>query len=149
MRKKMFAIQATIVLIVIAAMVTSVSAATTPGSLTFSNTPLTVPEGESEPAISVGSSGTLAITGLQWLFDPNFFGTHLWTGPFGSTPTFRGLIDANLQKPGKAIFGSGDADVDLGSTGTLHATTLIFLVNPTFNGFKLGVSAIKIGRAHV
>jgi hypothetical protein len=117
-------------------------AATTPGSLSFSNTPLTRAEGESEPAISVSANGTLAVTGLQWLFDPNFFGTHLWTGPFGSTPTFRGLVDANLQKSGKTIFGSGDADVDFGSTGTLHASSLIFLLNPTFNGAKLGVSAI-------
>lgn len=125
-------------------MVTTITAnaATTTGSLTFSNTPLLRPEGESEPAISIGANGAMAITGLQWLFDPSFFGTHLWTGPFGSTPTFQGLVDAALQKPGKQVFGSGDADVDLGSTGTLHASTLIFLGNPTFNNFKLGVSAI-------
>ncbi len=119
-----------------------VSAATSTGSLSFSNTPLLRPEGDSEPAISIGSNGSMAITGLQWLFDPNFFGTHLWTGAFGSTPTFQGLIDAQLQHPGKTIFGSGDADVDLGSTGTLHATTLTFLLNPTFNKEQLGVSAI-------
>ena len=47
MKKKLFALQVTIVLMLVAAMVTSVSAATSPGSLTFSNTPLTVPEGES------------------------------------------------------------------------------------------------------
>lgn len=129
-----------IVLLIVTTM--AASAATTPGSLTFSNTPLLRPEGESEPAISIGSNGTMAITGLQWLFDPTFFGTHLWTGPFGSTPTFRGLIDAALQKPSKAIFGSEDADVDLGSTGTLHASTLIALVNPTFKSAQFGVSAI-------
>ena len=84
----------------------------------------------------------MAITGLQWLFDPAAYGTHLWTGPFGSTPTFRGLLDADLQKSGKSIFGSGDADVDLGSTGTLHASTLIFLVNSAFNNAQLGVSAV-------
>ncbi len=84
----------------------------------------------------------MAVTGLQWLFDPSFFGTHLWTGPFGSTPTFQGLIDASLQKTGKQVFGSGDADADIGSTGTLHATTLIFLINPVFNRAQLGVSAI-------
>jgi hypothetical protein len=112
------------------------------GALAFSNTPLIVPEGDSEPAISLASNGTMAITGLQWLFNPNFFGTHLWTGPFGSTPTFRGLLDADLQKPARSIFGSGDADVDFGSTGTLHATTLIFLINPPFNNAQLGVSAI-------
>ncbi|MGE5224519.1 MAG: hypothetical protein ACM3PY_18955 [Omnitrophica WOR_2 bacterium] len=133
----------TIVLVLLLIVTTmAASAATTPGSLTFTNTPLLRPEGESEPAISIGSNGAMAITGLQWLFDPNFFGTHLWTGPFGSTPTFQGLIDAALQKPGKQVFGSGDADVDLGSTGTLHASTLIFLINPTFRSAQLGVSAI-------
>src|SRR6266496_3085708 len=142
MRKKIFAFQVAIVFVVITAMVTSVSAATIPGSLSFSNTPLLRPEGESEPAISAAADGTLAITGLQWLFDPNMYGTHLWTGPFGSTPTFRGLLDADLQKPGKTIFGSGDADIDLGSTGTLHATSLIILVNSGFNNAQLGVSAI-------
>ncbi len=118
------------------------NAATAAGNLKFTNTPLLRPEGDSEPAISIGSNGTMAITGLQWLFDPNFFGTHLWTGSFGSTPAFQGLIDAALQKPGKQIFGSGDADVDLGSTGTLHASTLIFLFNPTSQNAQLGVSAI-------
>ena len=117
------------------------NAATTVGSLTFTNTPLLRPEGDSEPAIAIAANGRMAITGLQWLFDPNFFGTHLWTGPFGSTPAFQGLIDAALQKPSKTIFGSGDADVDLGSTGTLHASTLIFLFNPTAKKFQLGVSA--------
>jgi hypothetical protein len=117
-------------------------AATLPGALTFTNTPLSLPEGGSEPAITIASDGTMAMTGLQWLFDPSFYGTHLWTGPFGSTPTFRGLIDAELQKPGKSVFGSGDADVDLGSTGTLHATSLIFLINRPFINAQVGVSAI-------
>src|SRR5689334_15001180 len=131
-----------VVLAFLLASSTSVLASTSPGGLTFSNTPLLRPEGESEPAISVSANGTLAVTGLQWLFDPNSYGTHLWTGPFGSTPTFRGLLDADLQKSGKTIFGSGDADVDLGSTGTLHATSLIILVNSGFNNAQLGVSAI-------
>jgi hypothetical protein len=137
-----YAVRLLPVVVIIAVALSIASAATVPGFLSFTNTPLLRPEGESEPAISIGANGTMAITGLQWLFDPNFFGTHLWTGPFGSTPTFRGLIDADLQKPAKTIFGSGDADVDLGSTGTLHATTLIFLGNPTLNHFQLGVSAI-------
>jgi len=118
------------------------NAATTLGSLTFFNTPLLRPEGDSEPAISIAGDGTLVVSGLQWLFDPTFFGTHLWSGPFGSTPTFRGLIDATLQKRGKQVFGSGDADVDIGSTGVLHATSLIFLINPVFNRAQIGVSAI-------
>jgi hypothetical protein len=125
-----------------AVLVATAVGATSVGSLSFSNTPLVRPEGGSEPAISIGSNGTMAVSGLQWLFDPNFFGTHLWTGPFGSTPTFQGLLDNDLQRPGKQIFGSGDADIDIGSTGTLHATTLIFLINPRFNNAQLGVSAI-------
>jgi hypothetical protein len=141
-------IKSLIVLVVLAGLsVSTLVAGTVPGSLTFTNTPLLREEGDSEPAISIATNGTMAITGLQWLFDPNFFGTHLWSGPFGSTPTFRGLIDGNLQKPGKQIFGSGDADVDLGSTGTLHATSLIFLVNPTFANAQLGVSAITCSDA--
>jgi hypothetical protein len=122
-------------------------ASTIPDSLTFSNTPLLRPEGDSEPEISITADGTMAIVGLQWLFNPNFFGSHLWTGAFGSTPTFQGLIDAELQKPGKTIFGSEDADVDFGSTGTLHATTLIALVNPKFNRAQIGVSAIACPNA--
>src|SRR5262249_51228260 len=97
--------------------------------------------GVSEPTIRITSGGTMAISGLQWLFDPFFFGTHLWTGPFGSTPTFRGLTDAKLQKPAKSVFGSGDADLDIGSTGTLHASSLIFLVNKPFIRATVGVSA--------
>ncbi len=128
--------------VLVAVLAATAYGATTSGSLTFSNKPLLRPEGDSEPAISIGSNGTMAVSGLQWLFDPTFFGTHLWTGPFGSTPTFQGLIDAGLQKPGKQVFGSEDADVDIGSTGTLHASTLLALVNPAFNNAQFGVSAI-------
>jgi hypothetical protein len=112
------------------------------GPLTFSNTPLLRPNGNSEPEISISSNGTMAMVGLQWLFDPSSFGTNLWTGPFGMTPQFQGVIDASLQQPSKSVFGAGDADVNIGSTGTLHATTLIFLFNPTFKNVKIGVSAI-------
>jgi hypothetical protein len=131
-------------LVVLAAVVAATAhGATSTGSLTFSNTALVRPEGASEPAISISSNGTMAMTGLQWLFDPNFFGTHLWTGPFGSTPTFRGLVDGDLQRPAKQVFGSGDADVDIGSTGTLHETSLIFGINKPFNAAQLGVAAIS------
>src|SRR5436189_2301922 len=41
----------------------------------------------------------------------------------GSTPIFEGLLDSGLRQPGKIVFGSGDADFDIGSTNTLHATT--------------------------
>jgi hypothetical protein len=109
------------------------------GAVSFSNTPLLLDDGASEPAISIHSNGTMAMTALSWLT----FGTPLWSGPFGSTPTFRGVVDSDLQLPGRRlVFGGGDADVDLGSTGTLHASTLIFLTPPTVKSFTLGVSAI-------
>ena len=143
MRKRMLVTQ----LLIILGMAASMLASTSAGNLTFFNTPLLRSEGGSEPEISIAGNGTMAMVGLQWLFDPNFFGTHLWTGQFGSTPTFQGLIDAALQHPGKNIFGSGDADVDFGSTGTLHSTTLIFLFNPRFNRSQIGVSAIACPNA--
>src|SRR2546430_1964096 len=108
----------------------------------FTITPLLLPNGTSEPEISIGLDGTMGMVSLQWLFDPSNFGTDLWTGPFGATPTFQGVIDGALQHPGKSVFGAGDADVDIGASGRLHATTLIFLLNPTFNNAQLGVSAI-------
>jgi hypothetical protein len=128
--------------VLVAVVTASAYGATTSGSLAFSNTALTVPEGASEPAISIAANGRMAISGLQWLFDPTSYGTHLWTGQFGSTPTFQGLIDAALEHPAKQVFGSGDADVDIGSTGALHATTLIFLVNKPGGNATFGVSAI-------
>jgi hypothetical protein len=111
--------------------------------LTFSNTPLTLPTGSSEPAIAFDNDGNMALTGLSWLT----FGTNFWTGSFGATPTFQGQIDMNLQQPGRRVFGGGDADVDIGTNGTLHASTLIFIINAntfrTGRGFQLGVSAIS------
>jgi len=112
------------------------------GPIGFTNTPLLLTDGSSEPEISIGQNGTMGMVSLQWLFDPTAFGTHLWTGPFGSTPTEQGIVDNTLQHPGKQIFGAGDADVDIGSTGALHITTLVFLQNPTTK-FQLGVSAIS------
>jgi hypothetical protein len=109
---------------------------------TFSTAPLLLADGSSEPEISIGQGGTMAMVSLQWLFDPAAFGTHLWTGPFGAVPTHQGIVDNTLQHPGKSIFGAGDADVDIGSTGRLHISTLIFLFNPAFNNAQLGVSAI-------
>ena len=111
--------------------------------LSFSNTPLTVPDGSSEPAIAIDNNGNMALTGLSWLT----FGTNFWTGSFGSAPVFQGQIDMTLQQPGKRVLGGGDADIDIGSTGTIHASTLIFIINAntfrTGRGFQLGVSAIS------
>src|SRR5713226_206221 len=113
-----------------------VYASTSSGNLTFSNTQLLRPDGNSEPEISIAANGTMGIVALG---PP---GTSLWTGPFGSTPAFDGVIDAALQQHAKHVFGGEDADIDMGSTGTLHASTLIALVNPTFKTAQFGVSAI-------
>src|SRR4029434_9177672 len=59
-------------------------AGTVTGAVSFSNTPLLLDDGTSEPAISIHSNGTMAMTALSWLT----FGTPLWSGPFGSAPRF-------------------------------------------------------------
>ena len=110
-------------------------------SPTFTLTPLLLTDGSSEPELAVGADGTTAIVSLQWLFDPASFGTAFWTGVFGVPPTLQGIVDNTLQHPGKAVFGAEDADVDLGSTGHVHITTLIALLKP-IKGAQLGVSAI-------
>jgi BNR repeat-like domain len=129
---------ASLVVMTFVAVIALRSGAAAPATLSFTNTPLLTTDGNSEPAIAISASGTMALTALSWLE----FGTNFWSGPFGSTPTLRGKIDAGLQQTGRRVFGGGDADVDLGSTGTLHATTLIFIVNKPFTSFQLGVSAI-------
>jgi hypothetical protein len=118
------------------------------GSLNFTNTLLPRPDGDSEPEISIAANGTMGMVALSLgLASDMQFGTNLWTGPFGKTPAFQGIIDAALQQPGKTVFGGEDADVDFGSTGTLHMTTLIFLGNTTLTTGQLGVSAITCGNA--
>src|SRR3989441_1448247 len=124
-----------------------ITAAAAP-SLSFTNTPLLRPDGNSEPEISIAGNGTMAMVGLSLgLAADKQFGTSLWTGPFGATPTFQGIIDAALQQPGRVEFGGEDADVDFGPTGTLHLPTLLFLGNPTILTGQLGVSAITCRNA--
>jgi hypothetical protein len=131
---------------VLAALVTFGS--TSIGSLTFTNTLLSRPDGDSEPEISIAANGTMGMVALSLGLAPDMqFGTNLWTGRFGATPTFQGIIDGTLQQPGRTEFGGEDADVDFGSTGTLHMTTLIFLGNPTLIRGQLGVSAITCSNA--
>jgi hypothetical protein len=120
--------------------VVTANAATTVASLNFSITPLLQLEGSDEPTIRISATGTMAITALKPVFTQPY-GTHLWTGPFGSIPTFRGLLDVALPGPGGPFFGGGDADADLGSTGTLHATSLLFMVNAADRFLHIGVAA--------
>src|SRR5215470_4231408 len=127
-------------LLVIVLCVASAVAATAPGNLSFSNTPLLLlPNGSSEPEIAFHGN-FMAITSLAAPFGN---GTQLWTGDFGSTPNLQGAIDSALTKAGFAVvFGGGDADVDLGSTGALHATTLVIPVNKPFRAALISVAAI-------
>ena len=108
--------------------------------LSFINTPLLTKDGGSEPAITIGKDGTMIAGALSW----QLFQTNLWKGSFGSTPTFAGTPDANLE-PG--VGGGGDEDWDLASNGTLHGTTLIFFFNPQSKIRQLGVSAISCPNA--
>src|SRR5712691_7498567 len=113
------------------------------GGTAFSITRLNTRNGDSEPAISIGAGGTMAITGLPWLRSSvDDFATRLWTGSFGSVPTLQGGIDTGLIKPGSTVVGALDADVDVGSTGRLHATTLLGFVSPQSKSATIGVSAI-------
>ena len=110
-----------------------------PSSITFTNIPLLRPDGSSEPAVTIATDGTMVLSGLSW----QLFQTNVWKGSFGSTPTFQGGIDSSV---GKGI-GGGDADVDLGATGTLHVTSLMFFFNPTAQALQLGVSAVTCPHA--
>src|SRR5579859_2654049 len=49
--------------------------------------------GNSEPAITFGNDGTMAVDGLAWL--P--FAVNLWKGKFGATPSYFGAMDTNLH----------------------------------------------------
>jgi hypothetical protein len=120
------------------------SAATTNATVTFNNVPLTTAQGSSEPSISIGSDGTMAIDALGWLFP---FGTQLWTGTYGTTPTLRGAVDSAIHKANAVEFGGGDADVAISSDGTLHLTTLVILINKPFRAAQIAVSAINCGQA--
>src|SRR5881397_3262904 len=110
------------------------------GKLSFTNIPLLRPDGNSEPELSIGADGTVVYVGLSWT---QFF-TNTWKGSFGQTPVFQGTIDAAIANN---VGGGGDADVDIGSTGTLHVSTLVFFFNPVTKITQLGVSAITCPNA--
>ncbi len=126
------------------------------GSFAFSNTLLiatfqpppgytTAPHanstGDSEPAIAFGPDGTMAVDGLAWL--P--FQVNLWKGKFGSTPSYFGAMDTDLQNVGmgRTTLGDEDADVEITAAGTLLLADLDLVVNPNFNSFQLGVNVTR------
>jgi hypothetical protein len=110
------------------------------GDPSFSITPLLLSFGSSEPEVAF-NGGFMAITSLSWLL-PN--GTQLWTGNFGVTPNLQGAIDSALKKAGfTVVFGGGDASVDLGSTGALHATTIVIPINKPFRAAQISVAAVR------
>jgi hypothetical protein len=110
------------------------------GDPSFSITPLLLSFGSSEPEVAF-NGGFMAITSLSWLL-PN--GTQLWTGNFGVTPNLQGAIDSALKKTGfTVVFGGGDASVDLGSTGALHATTIVIPINKPFRAAQISVAAVR------
>jgi hypothetical protein len=128
--KTIFALS--LALIITLAVPTLVHATKTPS---FTNIALLRPDGGSEPELSIGSNGQVVSVALSW----TLFQTNAWAGAFGQTPTFQGGIDSMIQN---GIGGGEDADVDFGSTGTVHVTTLLAVFNPVTNIVQLGVSAI-------
>jgi hypothetical protein len=141
---KRFALAAVLSLLAAALFATNGSAAPA-----FSNTLLTVPftstnpnvvastTGDSEPSISIGANGQMAVGGLAWI--P--FQVNMWTGTAGSIPSFFGAMDTTIPELGARVgLGDGDEDIDIASTGTTHLADLDFVVNPTFRAFTLGVS---------
>src|SRR3989454_4797368 len=108
--------------------------------ITFSNTALVLASGSSEPAVTIGPGGTAVFTSLSWIT----FGTNVWKTSFGGPPGYQGIPDNGIAS---GQLGGEDADVDIGSTGTLHFTSLVALVNPRFTAARLGVSAITCPNA--
>lgn len=110
------------------------TAGSTPRYKNFLLTPVAPGQGDSEPAVTIGPDGTVVLGGLDWFL----YQTDVWKGSFGTAPAAIGPIDAHI---GTGV-GGGDEDLDLGSTGTLHASTLMFFFNPATQLTQLGVSAI-------
>ena len=65
-----------------------------PGAGTPSNS-----SGDSEPAIAFADDGTMAVDGLGWL--P--FQVNVWTGTFGSTPSYIGGLDQVVPSHGNKV----------------------------------------------
>src|SRR5215472_4505323 len=107
MRTKLAPVGAVAVLAAAAAVAPPAAAAGAAPTPAFTNTPLisilqlpgitTAPNadstGNSEPAITFGKDGSMAVDGLAWL--P--FQVNLWKGSFGATPAYFGAMDTDLN----------------------------------------------------
>jgi len=103
--------------------------------------PIANSTGNSEPAIAFGSDGAMAVDGLGWL--P--FQVNLWTGAFGSTPSYFGAMDTNLSLGGRGRteLGDEDADVEITAAHTTLLADLDLIINGGFNNVQLGVSVTR------
>jgi hypothetical protein len=96
--------------------------------------------GDSEPAIAFANDGTMAVDGLAWL--P--FQVNVWTGTFGSTPSYLGGLEQAIPSQGKrTTLGDEDADIEFTSAGTMLLADLNLVVNPAFNNAQLGVDVTR------
>jgi hypothetical protein len=97
--------------------------------------------GNSEPAIAFGKDGNMALDGLAWL--P--FQVNLWKGHFGTTPSYFGAMDTNLQNvgAGRTTLGDEDSDVEITSAGTTLLADLDLILNPNGSGAQLGVNVTR------
>ena len=96
--------------------------------------------GDSEPAIAFANDGTMAVDGLGWL--P--FQVNVWTGTFGSTPSYFGGLDQTVPSHGnRTALGDEDADIEFTSAGTMLLADLNVLPNPKFSRAQLGVDVTR------
>jgi hypothetical protein len=96
--------------------------------------------GDSEPALAFANDGTMAVDGLGWL--P--FQVNVWTGTFGSTPSYLGGLEQAIPSRGnRTTLGDEDADIEFTSAGTMLLVDLNLVVNPAFNNAQLGVDVTR------
>jgi hypothetical protein len=109
-----------------------------PGIITAPNANST---GNSEPAITFGKDGSMAVDGLAWL--P--FQVNLWRGHFGTTPSYFGAMDTDLNNvgAGRTTLGDEDADVEITSAGTTLLADLDLILNQNGSGVQLGVNVTR------
>ena len=155
MRSKLVPIGALAALAAAAIALPTAAAAGNPPTPAFTNTPListlpisgvtTAPNadstGNSEPAITFASDGTMAVDGLAWL--P--FQVNLWKGHFGATPAYFGAMDTDLNNvgAGRTTLGDEDADVKFTSAGTTLLADLNVSFNRNIKGVQLGVNVTR------